>query len=615
MVRKRLSRLKERLKAAVYPIFMAMDNIRLRDKMLLMSVLCVLVPLIITDAALLGSIAMAERQRMETELDNDIISAKNCLDNMSKYMNNAMVSLYTGTELYTFLDKQYENPIEYYESYFRNKDTIRNVMYGANTYIRSLTVYADNDTLYGGGGVFRLSSVQDEDWYKFFSECGRETAIYTNAEKTYYSYDKQRIISLISYLKFRQFSSSKVKIARFDLNYGYFAEILRQQSFAHDIYICNDDYILFSTTDKSFGSGDFSPVSDIPEKAILARSYYFINGQQWDIYIIDKASVEPVFVNAIKKNAALFIILFIVNILLPVTVIYFINRSIVRRIVDVTSHIGMVREQKYEIIKPDSAQDEIGMLIRSYNLMVERIQGLIKERIENTMRQRDYEIARQRAELLALRSQINPHFLFNALESIRMRSLINRETETAAAIEHLAVLMRKSTDWSEDLVTLEEEAGFAEAYLQLQRYRFGDRLSYSIEISDECRDMYIPKLTLVTFVENACVHGVEKISRSCTVLLSAEVEDGSFVMYIEDTGAGISEEKCAEILGEMREGDIEKLMGSRSVGIMNACLRLRRCFEGSVEFDIESEENVGTCVTIRIPTDKMRKAKEIGSDA
>ena len=614
-MRELLVRIGSWLKKRAAKVSGAIDNVSLMRKMLLFGVICVAVPLIITDTVLVGSIAAAEQQRMVAEQDNDIISAKNCLDNMSKYMNNAMVSLYTGTELYTFLDKQYDNPIEYYEAYFRNKDTIRNVMYGANTYIRNLTVYADNDTLYGGGGVYKLSAAREEDWYKFFTQSERETVVYTNAERTYYSYDKQRIISLISYLKFRQYSSSGEKIARFDLNYSYFTEILRQQSFTHDVYICNDDYILFSTTDKSTGTGDFNPVSDIDEERVVARSGYFINGQQWEIKIVKRDENQPLLVSALKKNSWFYLVFVLANILIPFTAIYFFYRSIVRRIVDVTDHISMVRDEKYRAIEADPAKDEIGELIRNYNLMVERIQELIKKEIEGKVRQRDYEIARQRAELLALRSQINPHFLFNALESIRMRSLIKNETETAEAIEHLAVLMRKSTEWSDDLVTLEEEAGFAEAYLRLQQYRFGDRLSYTIDISDECRGLYVPKLTMVTFVENACVHGVERISRSCTVLLSATVEDDCFVLYIEDTGAGINEEKCAEILKEMREGDIEKLMGSRSVGIMNACLRLRRCFEGSVEFDLDSEENVGTCVTIRIPTEKMKRAKELDSDA
>ena len=90
------------------------------------------------------------------------------------------------------------------------------------------------------------------------------------------------------------------------------------------------------------------------------------------------------------------------------------------------------------------------------------------------------DIARQNAELLALYSQINPHFLFNALESIRMRSILKDEHETADMVEKLAIMERQNVDWSTDTNTVKRELDFVEAYLSLQKYRFGDRLSYRI---------------------------------------------------------------------------------------------------------------------------------------
>ena len=145
-------------------------------------------------------------------------------------------------------------------------------------------------------------------------------------------------------------------------------------------------------------------------------------------------------------------------------------------------------------------------------------------------------VARQRAELLALRSQINPHFLFNTLESIRMHSILKKEYVTAGMIEKLAVLERQYVDWGADFASVEEETELVKAYLGIQKYRFGDRIAYEIDIEDKCKNMIIPKLSVVTFVENACVHGIE----------SKKVTAGFLYVYILKTGLCILKLKIQE---------------------------------------------------------------------
>jgi two-component system sensor histidine kinase YesM len=273
----------------------------------------------------------------------------------------------------------------------------------------------------------------------------------------------------------------------------------------------------------------------------------------------------------------------------------------------------MVKDEKYAQMTDNPTKDEIGTLIENYNLMVTQIQTMIGVVYKEKIKQQEHELAKQRAELHALHSQINPHFIFNALESIRMRSLLKQEKETAKVIELLAVLMRKSTDWGDDCVTLTDEVSFAEAYLKMQQYRFGDRISYKLDIHDDCLNILLPKLTLVTFVENACVHGVEGVGHDCMVLLSAEKENKTLNIYIEDTGAGMTKSQQEDLLQVMRKGNMDTLEGRHSVGIMNACLRLRKYFGDEIVFEIDGEPNAGTCITIRIPLEKINRS-EGGSD-
>ena len=141
-------------------------------------------------------------------------------------------------------------------------------------------------------------------------------------------------------------------------------------------------------------------------------------------------------------------------------------------------------------------------------------------------------------------------------------------------VEKLAVMQRQYVEWGEDSVTIEQEVEFVKAYLALQKYRFGERLSYQIEIDEECRKRKVPKLTLVTFVENACVHGIE-------------------------------EGKRQELLENMRNADIEMLKKKGRVGIVNACLRLKMVSENKVKIDLDGEEGVGTLITIWMPLEYM----------
>ena len=254
--------------------------------------------------------------------------------------------------------------------------------------------------------------------------------------------------------------------------------------------------------------------------------------------------------------------------------------------------------------------DEIAVLMRNYNNMVEENNHLIETVYKSRLKQQEINIARQKAELLALHGQINPHFLFNVLENIRMRSVLKQEYETAEMIEQLSIMERQYVEWGTDLLPISEEQKFVEAYLKLQKYRFGNRLSYAIDIEENCKEYKIPKLSLVTFVENSCVHGVEDKAAPCWIFVRVYRKQETLYMEIEDTGSGITEEYLSLLRNRMENASIEMLKQKGRVGVVNACLRLKLYTEGNVKFTLESEEYVGTIVTIAIPMQFLNVEEE-----
>ena len=193
-----------------------------------------------------------------------------------------------------------------------------------------------------------------------------------------------------------------------------------------------------------------------------------------------------------------------------------------------------------------------------------------------------------------------------ALESIRMHSLLKGETETASMVDKLAVMERQNVEWGKDFVTIKNEIESIEAYLALQSYRFGDRLSFDIDVEEECENYLVPKLTIVTFVENACVHGIESKATQGWIFVRVYKSEKDLYIEVEDTGEGMSDEKVEEMLKDIENASIESIKARKHVGIMNACLRLKMVTERAVQFDIESEVGVGMSVIIKIPLDKLK---------
>lgn len=581
-----------------------LDNLKLMDKMIIMVIICVLFPIALTNTIffLLTNNAEMERQRIESK--NALASVEYTLDNMVDYMTSAAANIYTTKGLYDFLDEEYASVFDYLLAYTENSAFLRKVTYGNYTYISSLQIYCDNDTLTDGGGIYRLDTEREMEWYKRFKESNKRMAMFPSLVTK--SASDRREMSLYCRMDFSS-NNNRERIIKLNLNYYYFVRMLNQQIYNADVYICDDELVLFSSADPNKGTQTFIRLEDVDFSNARYTADYDIFGDTWKIYLYPHNEGQVNTLQVLQKNWPLFLGLILVNMLLPGLAIYFINRSITHRIIVLSKHIQMVKDEKYAQMEGSTTKDEIGSLIDNYNRMAAQIENMTEVVFKEKIKRQEYELAKQRSELLALHSQINPHFMFNALESIRMRSLLKHETETAEVIEFLAVLMRKSTDWCDDSVKLSDEVSFAEAYLKLQQYRFGKRLNYRMNISEDCLDLMLPKLSLLTFVENACVHGVEGVGYDCSVIISAEKENGYLNIYVEDTGAGMDPGKQEEVLHDMREGDIDSLRGKRSIGIVNACLRLRRFFGEDIIFEIDSEPKAGTCISIRIPLDRFKQ--------
>ena len=576
-----------------------MNDFNLKKKLHILYIYCMLIPLIITDSVILFIVVQSERVEQRHVMEND---ASAVIYNLSREVENAAMkakNIYMNEYIEEFLNRQYETPLDYVTGHqeFMKNSLFETSMGTDNTVV---TIYADNDTIINGGHFIRLSDVRETEWHRYLQEAGNNSVLYF-----YYDQWKspavqpRRSVLFIRKLNFSGQDSCE-KIVTIEMDYSSLVRNLDNMNYESEIYICKDNKILLSNNGYNQPGRPFSEWKENIQPDY--QKEYSAYGEHLQIAICKRSRGIRA---QIWNHMPLIVFLVLINTVMPWILMRLINRSFTARVEELSKAFDHVDADHLQEISYVRGKDEIGSLMLNYNHMASRLNDLIQTVYKDRLREQEMDIARQNAELLALQSQVNPHFLFNALESIRMHSILKKEYETADMVGKLAVMERQNVDWSTDFVRMKKELEFVEAYLGLQKYRFGDRLSYELEIEPECEDIQIPRLTFVTFVENACVHGIESKTASCWIFVRVYRKHEDIWIEVEDTGSGMDEDKVAEIKEKMCNASIEKLREKGRVGIINACLRLKMIPDNKVCFHIESEVGIGTTIQIRIPIDAL----------
>ena len=569
------------------------NNIELKTKMAIVYIACILIPLVVTDSFILYTVNVKEKQQIMQQDKEVADSVQALLNDFISYSETISSGISRNSQINAFLSKNFTDAHEYYSEYvrFMNNSFFESMTGFENT---KITLYSDNSTMSNGGHVIKLKSVINAPWYKELQYDDRDIRllfVFDNWENK--QQEERRKIYFLR--KFNGGYNSQERFMRIEVDYSTTSRKLMNQMYDRGVYLCKDERILLSNEINNNLTDDYIVFEKYDDVSYVQSFVKY--GDEYQIYIMKSDSS---ILDYLKRNFAMLIVVLGFSIMLPILFIIIFNYTIVTRLQKVEQAFKNSGEDNLTKIEEVEGTDEIGSLMSNYNIMADRINELIQIVYKNKLIEHENNIARQKAELLALHSQINPHFLFNALESIRMHSIIKNEDTTAEMVAKLAMLERQYVEWGEDLIEVSKEIKFVEAYLELQKYRFGDRLSYELDVDDDCMDVRIPKLTIVTFAENACVHGIESKSSNGWVFVRVHMADGRLVIEVEDTGGGMDEATVANMLEEGRNVSIEKIKNKKHVGIYNALLRLKIFTDDKSEFVIESEEGVGTLVQIII---------------
>jgi two-component system sensor histidine kinase YesM len=246
-----------------------------------------------------------------------------------------------------------------------------------------------------------------------------------------------------------------------------------------------------------------------------------------------------------------------------------------------------------------SYKDEIGMLGAGYNTMVDNIQALVNSMYKLQLKGKE-------AELKALQAQINPHFLYNTLDTIFWKAQKLKDKDIGEMVYALSQLFRLTLNSGREFTTIAREKQLIECYLLLQKRRYRQKLDYNINIDDSILGYSIPKLIIQPFIENAIVHGIKAKNMEGVVTVSGFSRDGKITFVIEDTGEGMDEDTLRTVITALSVDEPES--ASRSgYAIRNVQDRLKIHYGDQFELNIESEYGKGTRVVVTIPAQQIEK--------
>ncbi len=237
--------------------------------------------------------------------------------------------------------------------------------------------------------------------------------------------------------------------------------------------------------------------------------------------------------------------------------------------------------------RPVGGTREVQELSASFGHMVLRIQQLM-----STVREE--EINLRKTELKALQAQINPHFLYNTLDSIAWMCEQGRNADAVKMVHALARLFRISISRGHELIPIAKEIEHAESYLQIQMYRYKNQFTYAFDVDPDCLGYYCNKITLQPIIENAITHGLDLMVEEGRIDVRVCSDGEDIVFSVQDNGVGMSEE---QIEATMRQEPTDRT----GIGIRNVNDRLKIYFGRGYGLHITSEPDVGTCVEIRMP--------------
>lgn len=423
---------------------------------------------------------------------------------------------------------------------FKNLKDIIKVSEKSDEFIKKIFLVSENGNIISNEKV-NLETNKDMkniSWYKKLIN-SNNMAFASKADFSKISSDSSKnIISISKEIKDK--NNKRLGFVVINLSYKFLEDFLSTINFGKDGYVfilSSEEELLFKSKNmEDFGKKDYEKLLKKrmkPEKMDFVSSNVFIPNTQWKLVGISFSNaISNLKKQLIESSLILALIVFILTLLVSI----FVSKKISKPIIYLIGEIKKTDKKLYKIKSLPQASSEIQILTKEYNNLIDRIFVLTEDIEKKEEQKRTYQVK-------ALQSQINPHFLYNTLDTILWLVEFGENEKAIKVTKNLGMLLRNSLNIDEDFVKLDKEIGHAKNYLDIQKIRYDNKFTYEFIKKIQTSSLYVPKLILQPIIENAIYHGIREKNSKSYINIIVEEKPDYLIIKIIDNGLGPKEKK------------------------------------------------------------------------
>lgn len=294
------------------------------------------------------------------------------------------------------------------------------------------------------------------------------------------------------------------------------------------------------------------------------------------------------------------VIIIVLTIIIGVTVSVIIAQSLILPLENTVNALEKFSRGDFAVRLKENRCDEIGKLNRIFNKAIKEINELMQKVTQS-------EILNKEMEFKTLQSQMNPHFLYNTLDTINWLAFKEKQTEICNLVAAISSLIRASISNKKSIITIEQELDYVKNYIYIQHIRYKDRFDIIYDIDESLLKQAVPKLIIQPIVENAIIHGIENSKNKNLLYISVKRENGCIIIIVKDTGIGMTDEKVSELLKEPLNAEGDEQKAHTNLGLYAVHKRIQLMYGDLYGLTVQSQAGEGTTVTLHIPFTKKQE--------
>lgn len=534
------------------------------------------------------------------------------IDSYIDYMDNIATMVSGSRDTQTFLYNKDEKTLQVSECRQRLVEQFRTILKSRNDIRNIGLIQKDGNRLFNNGGQQKNAylDLDTQAWYKNAITSNRSVLTSSHVQHVIRG-ERPWVITVSRGVRNFTGSGNREGVVFIDLNYSAISELCDQNSIGSKGYVFlldQDGNVVYHPQQQQLynelQTENIDLVMNTDKETLMdgsgdnARIYTISRSEKTGWTVVGCTNVAE-FLKDSKKARSIYVLVAAILVVVALVLSNFIARNITRPLQQLRDSMARVQEGDFGAAEVEvTSRNEVGSLTRSFNVMTSRIQELMKQNIYEQQQKR-------KSELKALQSQINPHFLYNTLDSIIWMAEGKKNEEVVVMTASLARLLRQSISNEEEQVPIGQEVEYARSYLTIQKMRYKDKLEFQIQVDAQIMGVPIIKLVLQPLIENAIYHGLKYKEGKGLLIVRGYREGENAVLQIKDNGAGMDEQTLSHIFEKHKVN-----YRSNGVGVYNVQKRLQLYYGMDYGITYSSKQGEGTTASIVIPMNVIPMKQE-----